>query len=208
LRLSCYIHRNPKRAGIVKRLTDYKWSSYPIYAYNKKKPEWLKTKGILAQLSGDELHKAYRIKVQQYSDEGKSIWEDVKHGLVYGTQEFIEDIKNRFLGEQKIDELPQHNSLLRSLDIDSILAKASEYLNFDLESARISKKISPEDKDQRDMLIHLLKQTGRFSNNQIGQYFGLTYSAISQRDKVVREKIASDKDFRIKYNVLKSQIKV
>jgi len=91
LRLSCYIHRNPKRAGIVKRLTDYKWSSYPIYAYNKKKPEWLRTKELLSQLSGDELHKAYRIKVQQYSDEGKSIWEDVKHGLIYGTQEFIED---------------------------------------------------------------------------------------------------------------------
>ena len=28
LRLSCYIHRNPVRAGIVDRLSDYKWSSY------------------------------------------------------------------------------------------------------------------------------------------------------------------------------------
>jgi REP element-mobilizing transposase RayT len=26
--LSCYIHRNPLRAGIVSRLIDYKWSSY------------------------------------------------------------------------------------------------------------------------------------------------------------------------------------
>ena len=28
LRLSCYIHRNPLRAGIVGRLADYRWSSY------------------------------------------------------------------------------------------------------------------------------------------------------------------------------------
>jgi REP element-mobilizing transposase RayT len=28
MRLSCYIHRNPLRAGIVKRLADYRWSSY------------------------------------------------------------------------------------------------------------------------------------------------------------------------------------
>ena len=27
--LSCYIHRNPLRAGIVRRLVDYPWSSYP-----------------------------------------------------------------------------------------------------------------------------------------------------------------------------------
>ncbi len=32
LTLSCYIHRNPLRAGIVERLVDYKWSSYPAYA--------------------------------------------------------------------------------------------------------------------------------------------------------------------------------
>ena len=28
LQLSCYIHRNPLRAGLVKRLADYPWSSY------------------------------------------------------------------------------------------------------------------------------------------------------------------------------------
>jgi hypothetical protein len=33
LQLSYYIHRNPLRAGIVKRLSDYRWSSYRVYAY-------------------------------------------------------------------------------------------------------------------------------------------------------------------------------
>jgi len=33
LRLSCYIHRNPLRAGIVARLAEYPWSSYKAYAY-------------------------------------------------------------------------------------------------------------------------------------------------------------------------------
>ena len=36
MRLSCYIHRNPVRAGIVERLIDYPWSSYPVYACGKK----------------------------------------------------------------------------------------------------------------------------------------------------------------------------
>ena len=35
LQLSYYIHRNPLRAGMVRRLVDYRWSSYRAYAYGK-----------------------------------------------------------------------------------------------------------------------------------------------------------------------------
>ena len=36
LRLSCYIHRNPLRAGIVDRLADFPWSSYQCPSINSK----------------------------------------------------------------------------------------------------------------------------------------------------------------------------
>jgi hypothetical protein len=49
LQLSYYIHRNPLRAGIVQRLIDYPWSSYPAYAYDRRSPDWLKTDLLLAQ---------------------------------------------------------------------------------------------------------------------------------------------------------------
>jgi hypothetical protein len=93
VRLSCYIHRNPARAGMVERLADYPWSSYGFYAYkNKKAPVWLTTKTILNQLSGQNPQRAYRTKVRQYSDEQKSIWEDVTYGLIYGSQNFVADL--------------------------------------------------------------------------------------------------------------------
>ena len=83
MRLSCYIHRNPLRAGIVKRLADYKWSSYSYYAYKKKQPAWLKTDLILAKASAaKDRRRAYRNKVQRYSDEKGRVWENVKFGLV------------------------------------------------------------------------------------------------------------------------------
>jgi len=50
--LSCYIHRNPLRAGIVNRLSGYRWSSYNVYAYGRKFPEWLSTGLILSQFVG------------------------------------------------------------------------------------------------------------------------------------------------------------
>ena len=208
LRLSCYIHRNPVRAGIVERLADYPWSSYRFYAYKKKPPDWLKTGPILNQLSGEDRTKAYRNKVQQYSDEEGNLWEDVRHGLIYGGQDFVERIKTRFLGDQKDAELPQHNRLFRSFDPELLLNKAAKALDFDLEAARNSKKISTGEKDKRDLLIHLLWKTGRMSNQEIGSCFRLTYSSISKIVSGVNDRIQIEKNLKAQFNALNSQFKV
>lgn len=208
LRLSCYIHRNPLRAGIAQRLADYPWSSYLYYAYRKKPPEWLKTNIILKQVSGENPYKAYRAKVQNYSDEKVSIWEDVKHGLIFGGQEFAGDIKSRFQDGKQDAELPQHNSLLRMFDPEKILKRASEHLGINLESVRNTRRIGPDEKDKRDLMIYLLWRAGRLSNSAIGGYFGLSYSAVSRRVKIISEKIAADPAVRGRYQDLKSQIKV
>jgi len=208
LRLSCYIHRNPLRAGIIERLAEYPWSSYRFYAYKNKPPDWLKTKTILSQVSGADCHKAYRSKVQHYSDEEGSFWEDVKHGLIYGSQDFVADLKARFLEDKKDVELPQRNSLFREFDPDLLLNIASKILGFNLVAARNARKIGTGEKDKRDLLIYLLWKTGRFSNREIGASFGLTYSAISQRVKVIHDRVSVDKKLRDKYQILKSQVKV
>ena len=208
LRLSCYIHRNPLRAGIVERLADYDWSSYRFYGYKKKPPDWLKTQTILDQVSGDDRHMAYRKKVQKYSDEQSSVWEDVKHGLIYGSQDFVSDLKVRFLEDKKDVELPQHNSLFREFDFDLLIDKASRYLGFNIEAARNAQKISAGEKDKRDLLIYLLWKTGRLSNREIGTFFGLTYSAVSRSAKAINDKIAAEQNLKEKYRELKSQIKV
>ena len=208
LRLSCYIHRNPLRAGIVERLVEYYWSSYRFYGYKKKPPEWLKTKTILDQVSGDDSHKAYRIKVQKYSDEESSFWEDVKHGLIYGSQDFVSDMKVRFLENKKDVELPQHNSLFREFDSELLLDKASKYLEFNIEAARNAQKIGAADKDKRDLLVYLLWKTGRLSNREIGTFFGLTYSAVSWCVKTVDGRIGSEQGLSEKHKNLNSQFKV
>ncbi len=208
LRASYYIHRNPLRAKIVERLADYPWSSHRFYAYKQKPPTWLNTKTILNQLSGADRHRTYRNKVQQYSKEESSFWEDVKHGLIYGSQDFVNDLKARFLEDKKNIELPQYNSLFKEFDPELLLNKASKILGFDLEAARASKKIAPGEKDKRDLLIYLLWSTGRLSNKEIGFYFGLSYSAISRRVKIIHDKISAEEKIRNKFQRLKSQIKV
>lgn len=59
--LSCYIHRNPLRDGLVDRLADYHWSSYRAYAYSRKPPSWLDTQFILSlKVDGQPLSKSER----------------------------------------------------------------------------------------------------------------------------------------------------
>ena len=89
LQLSYYIHRNPLRARLVKRLASHRWSSYQVYAYGKSIATWLNTDLIMSQFVADKLN--------------------------------------------------------------------------------------------RDLLIYLLWQLGQLTNQQIGEKFGLSYSAVSQR---------------------------
>ena len=209
LRLSCYIHRNPLRAGIVERLAEYPWSSYLHYAYRKKPPVWLITDAIFGQLSGEDRHKAYRIKVLQYAEEQGRVWEDVKHGLVYGSQDFIEDIKARFLSDQPNAELPQQRQLFRADEPQQLIRKAAELLDFDIESIHGRKRLrSSDQKEQRDILIYLLWKTGRFSNQVLGSMLGLTYSAVSKVVGGLNERMRSDKTLRNKFNQINSQFKV
>jgi REP element-mobilizing transposase RayT len=208
LRLSCYIHRNPLRAGLVERLADYPWSSYPFYAYKKKTPAWLATDLIMGQISGDNPQAGYRRMVQQYADEKGSIWEDIKHGLAYGSQGFLDQLKERFLRGQKDAELPQQNRLLLDADPQKLAAQAAAAFGLDLTSIRNARRISSHAKDQRDMLIYFLWETGRLSNQRIASLLNLTYSNISRRVSLFKERVSIDEQLNSRYILSKSQIKV
>ncbi len=208
LRLSCYIHRNPLRAGTVTRLADYPWSSYRYYAYRKSPPAWLKTGMILDQLAAANPQAAYRRKVRQYSEEKASFWEDVKHGLAHGSEAFLNQLKEQFLSERLDAELPQHNRLLLDIDPQALAGQAAAALGLDLHKVQHTRRISQRVKEKRDMLIFLLWETGRLSNQRIASLLGLTYSSISRRVSLFKTEMANNKRLESDYRCFKSQIKV
>ncbi len=206
MQLSCYIHRNPLRAGMVKRLADYTWSSYPAYAYGKAHPKWLNLGVILSQLSTKDRHRLYRQKVQRYSKEEKRLWEDFRHGLYLGTHEFVENLKSTFLTDDAHAEIPQQARLLRRINPETLLKKAARILNCNVADYRSSLRIPEQHRDQRDLLIYLLWETGLYKNQEIGDLFGLTYSSISRRVNITRSSMSNDSKFKRQFKQLKSQI--
>ncbi|MBC2694643.1 MAG: hypothetical protein HF982_05080 [Desulfobacteraceae bacterium] len=211
LRLSCYIHRNPLRARIVERLVNYKWSSYRFYAYKKKPPEWLKTGPIFSQVRATkDKQRAYRNKVQRYSDEKESLWEDVKFGLIYGSREFLEYIKDTYLSLNKNGELPQLNQLLKDEDQQALIEKAARLLDCNIDFFRESKRLLENNRDKRDAILYFLWKTGRCSNQKIGELFNITYSSVSRRISHVEAQLKTSDDCGIKriYKKLNETIKV
>ncbi len=188
-------------------MADYPWSSYPTYAYKKKHPEWLKTDVILKQYNVKDKRRAYRQKVQKYSDEKNRIWEDVCHGLIYGSQNFVDKIKSNYLSDQSLDELPQLRSMLKGTEPGMILNKAAGILGYSVESFKHSRRISETDKGNRDLLIYFLWETGLYTNREIGELFGLTYSSISRRVNIIKERILIKRPLNKNFQQLKSLIK-
>ena len=208
MQLSCYIHRNPLRAKIVNRLMDYRWSSYPSYAYSYKSPSWLSTELILSRLKNQkDRHKAYREKVQRYANEEKFMVEDIRHGMILGTKKFVEQIRKLYLPESVHSEIPQQKSVANEINPLSSLKQAAEILKCDFKSLQQASRVSTTDKENRDLLIYAAWKAGRLTNAKIGELFGVTYSSVSHSVKSVKLKLENDPKLGKKLNGIYSLFK-
>ena len=196
------------RPGMVKRLMDHKWSSYPAFAYGKKAPRWLKTRIILSQFGAEDPQPAYRRKVQRYSGEEASLFEELRYGLFFGTVSFADKLKSRYLIETPHPEVPQQSRLVKDHEPEKLIGKLSVVLGCNPEVFRESLRICEADKTDRDLMVYFLWQTGRFSNREIGEVFGLSYSSVSKRASIVRKRLREEKTFKDEFARLNVLIKM
>ena len=208
LRLSCYIHRNPLRAGLVKRLVDYPWSSYLAYGYGKAHRNWLSTDLILSQFKGSEKHRAYRGMVQKYSRGIRRIPEDIRYGLFLGSKEFIDRIKSEYLSGDAHADILKQRQMSGESDAKELADEVASVLGCKMEEFQKTKRITKSAKDHRDLILYLLWEMGRYKGRKIGDLFGLGYSAVSRRAAMTRERIDRDKTFKREYKRIKSIIKL
>jgi REP element-mobilizing transposase RayT len=209
LQLSYYIHRNPVRAGIVRRLADYRWSSFKVYAYGQKGPEWLSTDLIFSQLGGDpDCHRRYREKVQEYALEEKHIFEDLHHSLILGSKQFVDDIRKKYLPAEPDLSLPQQMQVAKTFDPGEYLRKAQQMFGCDVEHFVRAKRLSGSDKAIRDTLVYGIWRTGQLSNQQIGNLLGISYSGVSHAVKSVKNSLKNNPKLQREFNRLNSLFKL
>ncbi len=182
-----YIHGNPLRAGVVKRLSDYRWSSYQAYADKKHEVSWLTTELVLGMYGGSR--KRFLRAQQVFFEERPNLLEDLRHGLYLGSEAFSEECIERVKGEEQ-HEKPQARSLLRSRDIRALAIKILKGLGErDPESALKVRKYRYQN---RDVAINILYQLGVYLNKEIGEVFGVGYTAVPGAVKRCQEYLRSD----------------
>jgi len=108
LELARYVVLNPLRAGMVKRLEAWPWSSYLATCGQAVAPEWLQTDWILTQF-GRQRASVIR-KYVEFVHEGTrlpSVWTQLQGQIYLGSEAFIKKMQAQIAKQPSLDEIPR-----------------------------------------------------------------------------------------------------
>ena len=170
LALSRYIHLNPVKDRLCLNPENYEWSSYSHYVTGKTGLAWLQ-RDFLLSMMGDSpgVEKRY----QNYVEDDDQGFEEFYRGksssmAILGRQEFVDKIRSNNPSTQKISrDLPAVKALRNSPEVHNIVDVVANAFNDDY---RMIKKMS----------IYICHQFSGCTLKEIGEYFGVGESAISE----------------------------
>jgi putative transposase len=158
LELSRYVVLNPLRAGMVKHVEEWTWSSYPFIIQDSLAPEWLDTDWLLGQF-GKQRDAARRAYIQFVLEGvgGVSPLLATKHQLLLGDDAFVKE----------------HQTILRKNDLRelSIAHKRSMALSLAEYEAQST---------SRNQAMARAYQSGAYTMSEIAEYFDVHYMTVSR----------------------------
>lgn len=207
LQLVRYIHNNPKKAGLVKDLNQYEWSSHKGYFSMARKWEWLHKGFILSMLSPNQKDqiRAYKNLMKAGDDESiTGFFDEKKWPVSIGSSEFTGWVRRTFL-EMKTDveEIPQVKSLApeRAEIIEAICS------NYEVTSENLFVSRRGYFNEPRNVGVFLFRRLRREQLKEIGQYFHIAkYSSVSSI--IERLKMRMNADRKLKNRVDKIHDKI
>jgi len=184
--LSRYIHLNPVRAGVVKTPSEYPWSSYRYFVGKDEKPKWLTTEWVLGNFGGEERGRGRKYKEYVEGEEANGLETPLKKVIAatfLGGEEFIDRIKMQYLGKKKIDgrDVPAIKKILTGPAPETIEKAVINVMGGDHSFFKKS-------------CIYLSYQHSGLSLEEIGKYFGMQRSAVSQLSRRFKETIKGDQE--------------
>lgn len=168
--LSRYIHLNPVRAGIARLPEQHQWSSYAAYSGRTKSPRWLTTDWLLQYFGkkADAAKKAYVFFVKSaIGAEEEDPLKEATSTLILGKTKFIDDIREKYLGDKKKDR-----------DVPALKQLTKTSLGVIMEAAQ--EELRAEPALARKAAIFLGHRYSGRPLREIGTEFGIGESAVSQ----------------------------
>jgi len=183
--LSRYIHLNPVRAGLVETSAQYPWASYPFYIGLKEKPSWVTTEFILGYFGKDGV--SARDNYRRFVEDGlkkkpKNPLKEVFASTFLGSSEFIRRAKEKLVNIREGDarNIPALRDLMARPSLEQI-ERAIELV------------IRRDHPLYKRFCIYVSHRHCGFSLKEIGAYYGMEGSAISQSSRRFRQRILEDR---------------
>ena len=196
LELVRYIHRNPLRAGIIKDLNQYVWSSHCGYLSDDQDWEWLHKEFVLGMLAKNrtvQIKKYRQFVEKQDAEQLLSFLEKTNVPSLLGGNKFVEWAKSKFLEGNVQKDLPQSKILAPDGPI-IINAVCGFYKAEEKDIIAVRRGIQNE---PRDVAIYLLRTMCGKPLMQIGQEFGITqYSSVSSAVERIKKKRQNESRFK------------
>lgn len=185
LELSRYIHLNPVRAKIVPTPEKYKWSSYNDYL-NRKNDVYIDKDRIKNSLVMTESQ--YRRFVQDGINNKAVIFDQVYAGFLLGSAKFIEEKLQYLKGKVESKDFSYRKEIAFLADEEEFIDVIAKAYHKNVEDLCKKNRPLPE----RKIAIYLLKHFTQLTNSEIGEKFGITFSAVSKAAKDADSLIQQD----------------
>jgi len=198
--LSIYIHLNPVRAGMVKKLSEYKWSSYHDYVNLKKRNTWVNSEAVLEETgsSKQDSRKEYRKLVREVSGRENDFLEEMKYGMILGSDKFVEWVQRKFIDrtEKEDAELPQK----KRISDEGVIKRVIDVIvrNYKIDKTTLLQRKRHIPFEARDVSMYILKTYTGLKNKAIGEMFGVSTSAVNKASLRINTLSKENKDFRKK----------
>ena len=199
--VSRYIHLNPVRVKAVREkdvkdqlnlLWKYKWSSLPGYLDPKARYDFIEYAYVLEEFGGDTRRgrAAYKKQLARDLVEDLSIKEKIVGQSVLGDESFTIWVKENYIEGAKDRECPAVAEVHSYATRSDILAVAGKILGITAGKEMLATGL------ERSILMDLLYRYAGLKNKQIGEFFGVDYSTVSQGRKRLRERKARNRYVR------------
>ena len=198
--LSRYIHLNPVRGGVVKDPLEYEWSSYQYYVGKQREPEWLVTGWVLGYFGGRGRpgYKKYREFVERgLTKELDSPLRKVIASTFLGSEGFIKRIRKEYLEDREIDRrnLPAVKQILKGPSLEEI-------------EKAVAKAVGKDHVFCRKLCIYLSHRYSGMGLDEIGKYFRMKGSAVSQSSRRFKRVIDEHKGMERMIETIKEKLYV
>lgn len=195
--LSRYVHLNPVMAGIVRKPEEYQWSSYQYYI-GKKMPKWLTVDFILGYFGGKTTaaKEKYREFVNALIDkEYDNPLNDAVASTILGRISFINEIRDKYLRGKKADRNLPALAKLKRIPIEEIVNEVEVVFSGD---KGLQKKAA----------IYLCHGYSGRTLREIGSYFNIGESAVSQASRRFIAAMSKDKKLSEKMKDICNRLKL